>query len=102
MCSEKKSVSQQTFGYHVAIFGQSHKWTVEQFAQAVSNREILHLNQFLENDVQKTLNSKVIYNNIQEAQEYYTKEQQSHPKAPWKVSEYYEDDSKSNTLHGRV
>ena len=80
---------------------QSRKSTIEHFAQAVSGRQIDHLERFLENDVQKTLNSKVVYTNLQEAQEYYTKDHQSHPTDQWKVSDYH-DDSKSNTVHSHV
>jgi hypothetical protein len=81
---------------------QSHKSTVEQFAKAVSGRQIDHLEHFLAKDVQKTVNSKVIYANLEEAQEYYTEEQQSHPQDAWKVTDYQDDKSDSNKLHSHV
>ena len=81
---------------------QSHKSMVEQFAKAVSGGQIDHLERFLETDVQKTINSKVVYKNLEQAQEYYTEEHQSHPMDAWKVSDYHNDDPNSNTLHSHV
>jgi transcriptional regulator of heat shock response len=77
---------------------QSHKSIVEQFADAVSNRQVNKLDNFLEADVQKTTNSKVVYKNIQEAQDYYSKENTSQ----WKILEIVQDDAKGNTMQTRV
>jgi hypothetical protein len=77
---------------------QSHKSIVEKFAEAVSNRQVDKLDKFLDKDVQKTTNSKVVYKNIQEAQDYYSKENTTQ----WKILEIIEDDTDGDTMQTRV
>ncbi len=77
---------------------QSHKSIVDKFTEAVSNRQINKLNNLLEDDVQKTTDSKVIYKNIQEAQDYYSKEKATQ----WRILEIIEDNTDDNTIQTRV
>jgi len=77
---------------------QSHKSIVEQFADSVSSRQVSKLDNFLEADVQKTTNSEVIYKNIQEAQDYYSKENATQ----WKIIDFVEDNTNDNTMQTRV
>lgn len=76
----------------------SHKTMIERFAEAVSDRQVNHLDQFLENDIQKTTNEAIIYKNIQEAQDYYRKENSTQ----WKILEFVQDDPNGNTMQTRV
>lgn len=76
----------------------SHKSIVEQFADTVSSRQVDQLDKYLDADVQKTTDSKVIYKNIQEAQDYYSKENTSQ----WKIIEFIQDDTQGNTMQTRV
>ncbi|CAF3212504.1 unnamed protein product [Rotaria socialis] len=75
-----------------------HKTIIEQFAEAVSGHQINQLDSFLEVDVQKTTNSKIIYKNIQEAQDYYGKENSTQ----WKILEFIQDDPNGNTMQTRI
>jgi hypothetical protein len=77
---------------------QSHKSIVEQFAEAVSGHQADKLDKFLEADVHKTINSKVVYKNIQEAQDYYSKDNTTQ----WKIIDIPEDDPDDDMLDTRV
>jgi hypothetical protein len=77
---------------------QSHKSIVQKFSEAVSSHQINNLDHFLEDDVQKTTDSKVIYKNIQEAEDYYSKENATQ----WKILEIVDDDTDDNTMQTRV
>lgn len=68
-------------------------------AVSICHRE---LGQFFEQDVQKTLNSQVIYNNIQQAQEYYQKEQDGESTSQWTIVECEPEDPNTNTLRARI
>ena len=81
---------------------QSRKSIIEKFIESVNDPKVKDLDHFLENDVQKTLNSKVIYNNLQEAQEYYKKEQDSESTSQWTFVECEAEDPKSDTLRARI
>jgi hypothetical protein len=63
------------------------KTIIEQFAEAVSSSSIKNLDQFLDNDVKKTVNSKVVYTNLQEAEKYYTAEEDGKSTSRWAIVE---------------
>lgn len=77
---------------------ESYKSIIEQFANAVSSHQIDKLDKFLDSNVQKTTDSKIIYKNIQEAQDYYSKENTSQ----WKIVEFAQDNTNENTMQTRV
>ena len=84
------------------IMSQSYKSIIEKFIESANDPKLNNLDHFLENDVQKTLNSKVVYNNLQEAREYYMKEQDGNSTSQWAFVECEPQDSNSNTLRARV
>ncbi len=81
---------------------QSYKSIIEKFIESVNDPNVKNLDCFLENDVQKTLNSQVIYNNLEEAEEYYKKEQDGESTSQWTFVECEPEDPKSNTLRARI
>lgn len=81
---------------------QSRKSVIEKFIESINNPKVKNLDQFLEDDVQKTSNSKIVYNNIKEAQEYYKKEQDSETTSQWTFVECEPEDPNTNTLRARV
>ncbi|CAF0857522.1 unnamed protein product [Adineta steineri] len=81
---------------------QSRKQFVEQFIDTLTNPKTNDLKRFLEEDVQKTVNSKVVYSNIEEAKEYYTKEQDGKTTSQWTIVECEPEDPKTNTLRLRI
>jgi hypothetical protein len=81
---------------------QSRKSIVEKFTQAVNDPKATNLDDFLESDVQKTLNSKVVYNNLEEAQEYYKKEQDGESTSQWTIVECEPEDPNTNILRVRI
>ncbi|CAF0821161.1 unnamed protein product [Rotaria sordida] len=80
----------------------SRKSIIEKFIIAVNDPKVPDLGQVLEDDVQKILNSKVVYNNIQEAREYYIKELDGESTSQWAIVECIPDDPKKNTLRARI
>ncbi|CAF0836421.1 unnamed protein product [Rotaria sp. Silwood1] len=80
----------------------SRKLIIEKFIIAVNDPKLPDLDSVLENDVQKTLNSKIVYNNIQEAQEYYIKELDGESTSQWTIVECEPEDPNSNTLRARI
>jgi hypothetical protein len=81
---------------------ESHKKTVDQFTHAVNGRHVHHLDQVLDPNVEKKENSKVVFNTLAEAREYYSMEHEAHPSAQWSIVEYQEEDQKNNTLKARI
>ncbi len=80
----------------------SHKQTVDQFTHTVNSRHVHHLDKVLEEHVEKKENSKIVFNNLQEAREYYAMEHEAHPTGQWKILEYEQEDQNNNTLKARV
>jgi hypothetical protein len=81
---------------------QTRKEIIEKFIAAVNEPESKDLDRFLENDVQKTLNSKIVYNNLQEAQQYYIKEQDGESTSQWAIVECEPEDPNTNKLRARI
>jgi hypothetical protein len=81
---------------------QSYKSIIEKFIDSINDLKVKNLDYFLENNVQKTLNSKVVYNNLDEAQEYYKKEQDGESTSQWTFVECEPEDPNSNILRARV
>ena len=79
-----------------------HKKTVDHFTQIVNSRHVHHLDQVLEENVEKIENSKVAFKNIQGAREYYSMEHEAHPHVQWQILEYEHDDHNTNTLKAKV
>ncbi len=62
----------------------------------------MNLDHFLENNVKKTLNSKVVYNNLEEAEKYCKKEQDGESTSQWTFVECEPEDPNNNTVRARV
>ncbi|CAF1016932.1 unnamed protein product [Rotaria sp. Silwood1] len=80
----------------------SYKKTVEQFTKIVNARHVHHLDNVLEENVEKIENSKVAYQNICEAREYYSMEHEAHPSVNFVVTDFGEEDHKKKTLTATV
>ncbi|CAF2711974.1 unnamed protein product [Rotaria sp. Silwood2] len=80
----------------------SHKKTVEQFADAVNGNHLHNLDKFLDANVQKTIDSQVVYKDLKEAQDYYTKEHANNKSAHWKIIHFPDGDQKENTIRARL
>ncbi|CAF0858853.1 unnamed protein product [Adineta steineri] len=80
----------------------SHKNTVEQFTQTINNRHVNHLDNVLDNNVEKKDNTKTVFSNIQEAREYYSMEHEANPSAQWKIIDFKQDDSNKNTAQATI
>lgn len=81
---------------------QSHKETIEQLIQAINSRHVHNLAKALEPNATKTMNSKTVYANIQEAREYYAMDHEANPTAQWKLVDYQEDDPNGHHGEGTV
>ncbi len=62
----------------------------------------MNLDHFLENNVKKTSNSKVVYNNLEEAEKYYKKKQNGESTSQWTFVECEREDPNSTTVRARV
>ncbi|CAF0790696.1 unnamed protein product [Adineta steineri] len=81
----------------------SHKNTIEQFANAVNGNHLDNLDKYLDSNVQKTVDSKAVYNNLKEAHDYYTKEHTNNKSAQWKIIHTDDkNDEKGNTYQARL
>ena len=81
---------------------QSRKVALEKFVEALTNSKVSHLDRYLEDDVQKTVDSKVVLNNIEEAQEYYAKEHDGKSTSQWTIVECEPEDPDNNVLRARI
>jgi hypothetical protein len=86
----------------INIMTQSRKSIIEKLIDAVSGSKIKDLDHYLEDNVQKTLDSKVVYNNLEEAEEYYKKEQDGQSTSQWTIVECEPEDPDNNTLRARI
>ena len=82
--------------------GHSHKNIVEQFATAVNGNHLNNLDKYLDSNVQKTVDSQVVYKDLKEAQDYYTKEHADKKAAHWKVVHFHDDDQKGDTVRAKL
>lgn len=80
----------------------THKNIVQQFVEAINAHQLNNLDKFLEHYVEKVGHGKILYANIEEAREYYSKELEHHPSAQCKVLDYQLDDPYNDTLTARV
>lgn len=80
---------------------EAHKAIVEHFTDAVNQCHIHKLDDFLDENVEKTLNSKAVYKSRNGAREYYSMKHEACPKGQWKILEYLDVQHK-NTLRARV
>jgi hypothetical protein len=80
----------------------SHKDTIEQFTHIVNSRHVHHLDKVLDDNVEKTSNSKTAFTNIQEAREYYAMEHEANPSGQWKILHIQQDDPNKNILHATI
>jgi predicted ester cyclase len=78
-----------------------HKAVIENFTDAVNQRHIHKLNDFLDENIEKILNSKAVYKGRDGAREYYSMEHEAYPKGQWKILEYLDVQHK-NTVRARV
>lgn len=81
---------------------QTRKEFIEQFLECVNDPKVKDLDRYMEKDVQKTLDSKVIYNNIEEAEEYYKKERDNDTTSQWTMVELEPEDENKNTIRARI
>ncbi len=82
--------------------GHSHKNTVEQFTHAVNGNHLNNLDKYLDNNVQKTIDSQVIYKDLKEARDYYAKEHTNNKGTHWKVVNFHDDDQKENKIKAKL
>jgi hypothetical protein len=87
---------------HTSNQGHEHKKTVEQFAHALNGNNFDHLEKYLDNNVQKTIDSQVIYKDLKEAQDYYKKQNTNNKTNQWKVEHFHEDDQQGNTIRAKI
>ena len=87
---------------HPSTAVHSHKHTIEQFADAIHGNHVANLDKFLDANVQKTVDTKVVYKDLKEAREYYTKEHADKKGAHWKIVHVHDDDQKGNTIQARL
>ena len=80
----------------------SRKAFVEKFIHDLTNSNMSNLNHYLEDDIQKAVDSKVVLSNINEAREYYKKEQDGKSTSQWTIVECEPEDSKTNLLRARI
>jgi hypothetical protein len=81
---------------------QSRKSVIEKFIEAINASKIKDLDDFLEDNVQKTLDSKVVFSNRQEAEEYYRKEHDGESTSQWAIVECEAEDPNKNILRARI
>lgn len=82
--------------------GHPHKYTIEQFAEAVNKNHLNNLDKYLDNDVQKTIDSQIIYKNLKEAQDYYKKEHTNNKTSEWKIINIHDDDQKEKKIQAKA
>jgi hypothetical protein len=87
--------------HHLAQ-GHSYKNTIEHFADALNGNHLNIIEKYLDNHVEKSIDSQVIYKNLKEARDYYTKEHANNKTAHWKVSHFNDDDQKGNAIKAKV
>jgi hypothetical protein len=80
---------------------QQHKKAIEHFTEAVNQRHVHKLDEFLDENVEKILNSKAVYKGRDGAREYYSIEHEAYPKTRWVVLDYLDDQHK-NTIRART
>ncbi|UJR16457.1 hypothetical protein I4U23_003359 [Adineta vaga] len=81
---------------------QSRKALLEKFIDALTSSKMNHLDQYLEENIRKTVDSKIVLNNINEAREYYTKEHDGKSTSQWTIVECELEDPENNTLRARI
>ncbi|CAF2640711.1 unnamed protein product [Rotaria sp. Silwood2] len=81
---------------------ESHKQTIEQLMQTINAHHVNHLDKTLDDNAVKTVNSKTVYTNIQEAREYYTMYHEASPSARWELVNYQQDNQNNNKGQGTV
>jgi hypothetical protein len=82
--------------------GHDHKHTIQQFADAVNGNHLNNLDKYLDNNVAKTIDSQVVYKDLKEAQDYYTKEHTNNKTSHWKIIHFIDDDQKGNTIEAKL
>ncbi len=80
---------------------QVHKTIVEHFTDAVNQGHIHRLDEFLDENIEKILNSKAVYKGRNGAREYYSMEHEAYPKARWTILSYLDSQHK-NTIFART
>src|SRR5262249_55621952 len=80
---------------------QSHKILIEHFTESVNKRHVHKLDDFLDENVEKILNSKSVYKGIPSRRSSYIMKHQAYPKSEWKIIEYLDEQHK-NTIRARV
>lgn len=80
---------------------QSHKAIIEHFTEAINQRHVHKLDDYLDENIEKILNSKAIYKGRDGAREYYSMEHEASPNSQWKILDYLDDQHK-NTLRARI
>jgi len=82
---------------------QSHKHIIEQFADAINGNHLNNLHKYLDDNVEKSINSEVIYKDLKEARDYYAKEHSIKKTVHWKVVHFTDSaDQKENTAQARL
>lgn len=87
---------------HPSSQGHSHKHTIEQLANAVNENHLNNLDKYLDDNVQKTVDSQVVYKNLKEARDYYTKEHDNKKTAHWNIIKFHDDQQQGNTIRAQL
>lgn len=80
----------------------SRKYIIEKFITCVNDPKLPDLDLYLEKDIKKTINSEIVYNNIDEARQYYIQELDGDSTSQWSIVECELDDPNNNTLRARI
>lgn len=81
---------------------QQSKEVIEKFLGCINNLKVKDLDDYLEQDVQYTLDSKLVYNSLEEAQNYYKKERDNESTSQWTLVELEPQDENTNTIRARI
>jgi hypothetical protein len=82
--------------------GHPHKNTIEHFANVVNNNHLNDLGKYLDDNVQKSIDSQIVYKNLKEAQDYYQKEHTNNKTSHWKIIHFHDNDQKGNTIEAKI
>jgi len=80
----------------------SRKETIWHFTDALNENHLVKLEKYLDHNVQKTLDSQIVYKDLKEAHDYYTQEHANINASHWKVLNYHDNNQPMNTIKATV
>ena len=82
---------------------QESKEIIEKFLECINDPKVKDLENYLEHNVQYTFDSKVIFKNINEAQDYYRKERDDDEStSQWGLVELEPQQENTNQIRARI